>query len=98
MFGRCRPCAAGTDGIPLLGIIRHCGLQAESTVPLRVGIVDVAETLPRLEAKTLEGDVPSVRRIAAIVFAKDVEMVEVFIAPRKQDLEHAMEVRQGGIA
>ena len=26
------------------------------------------------------------------------EMVEVFITPREEDLEYAMEVRQGGIA
>ena len=41
---------------------------------------------------------PGVRRVAAIVFTEDVEMVEVFITPREEDLEHAMEVRYGGIA
>jgi hypothetical protein len=42
--------------------------------------------------------VPGSSRVAAIVFAEDVKMVEVFIAPRKENLEHVVEVRQSRVA
>jgi hypothetical protein len=31
-------------------------------------------------------------------FAEDMEMVQVFIAPRKENLEHVVEVRQSRVA
>src|SRR5215510_13520116 len=98
MVGRRRPFPAGTDRIKPRGIIGYRGFEADVTLPLGIVIVDIAETLTRLEGKTLEGDVPGISRIAAIVFAEDKEMVEVFIAPRKENLEHVVEVRQSRVA
>ena len=98
MFGRRRPFAAGTDRIKPRGITRQGRFQADVTLPLGIVIIDIAETLTRLEGKTLEGNVPGISRVAAIVFAEDMEMVQVFIAPRKENLEHVMEVRQSRVA
>jgi hypothetical protein len=39
-------------------------------------------------------DAPGVSPVAAIVLAKNMEIVEVFVAPREEDLEHQVEVRQ----
>ena len=41
---------------------------------------------------------PGISRVAAIVFAEDMEMVQVFIAPGKEKLEHVVEMRQSRIA
>src|SRR5262252_6898467 len=98
MFGRRRPFTAGTDRIKPRDIIRYRGFQADVTLPLGIVIIDIAETLTWLEGKTLEGDVPGISRIAAIVFAEAMEMVQVFIAPRKENLEHGVEVRQSRVA
>ena len=40
---------------------------------------------------------PGIGPVAAIVLAKDVEVVQVFVAPVEDDLEHVVEVRQGGV-
>src|SRR5262249_20377805 len=60
--------------------------------------IDVLETLALLQAEALQRDVPGVGSVAAIILPVDVEVMEVFITPREEDLEHAMEVRQGGVA
>jgi len=51
-------------------------------------VVDVSEALALLEAKRVERDVPHVGAIAAIVFAKNVDMVAVFVTPLETELEH----------
>jgi hypothetical protein len=40
---------------------------------------------------------PRVSAVAARVFAENAEMMEVFVTPREEDLEHEVEVGQGGI-
>jgi hypothetical protein len=41
--------------------------------------------------------VPRVSAIAAIVFAKNVEMMEVFVAPLETELEHEVQLSQRGV-
>ena len=83
MFGWGRSLATGTDGIEAPGIKGQRRFKANITLPVGVIIVDVPEALALLEAKRVERDVPRVGAVAAIVFAKNVEMVEVFVAPRR---------------
>src|SRR5262249_28896535 len=97
MFRWGRSLTTSTHRIGTLGLTRYHRFQTDVTLPLGVIIVHVAETLTRLKAETSEGDLPGVRRVAAIVFAEDVEMVKVFIAPREEDLQHAMEMCEGRI-
>src|SRR5262245_8542823 len=56
-------------------------IQANITLPVGVIVVDVLERLALLATKRVKRDVPRVGAIAAIVFAKNVEMVEVFVTP-----------------
>ena len=41
---------------------------------------------------------PRVGAVAAIILAENVEMMEVFIAPIEDDLEHEVELGQRGVA
>jgi hypothetical protein len=61
-------------------------------------IVDVPETLALLEAEAPQHDMSSFSAVAAIVFAENAEMMEVFVAPLETDLEHEMELSQSRVA
>src|SRR5262245_5549141 len=98
MFGGCRSLATDTDRVEAPGLKGPCRFEANITLPVGVIVVDVPEALALLEAKRVERDVPSIGAIAAIVFAKNVEMVEVFVAPRETELEHEVQLGQRGIA
>ena len=98
MFGWGRPLATGTHGIEALGIKGQRRFKANVALPLGVVIVDVPETLALLEAKRIERDMPRVGAVAAIILAENVEMMEVFVAPIEEDLEHEVELGQRGVA
>jgi hypothetical protein len=67
-------------------------------LPLGVVIVDVPETLALLEAKRVERGMPRVGAGAARILAENAEMMEVFVTPSDEDLEHEVEVGQRGVA
>jgi hypothetical protein len=46
-----------------------------------------------LEAEAIEHDMSRLGAVAAIILAVNVEMVEVFVAPREEALEHEVELR-----
>jgi len=97
MFGWCRSLATNTDGIEAPGITGYRLFKANVTLPVSVIVVDVPEALALLEAKRIERDVPRVGAIAAVVFAKNVAMVEVFVAPLETELEHEVQLGQRGV-
>src|SRR5215471_16011941 len=97
MFGWGGPLATGTHGIEAPGIKGQRRFEANITLPVGVIVVDVSEALALLEAKRVECDVPRVGAIASIVFAKNVEMVEVFVTPLETELEHKVQLGQRGV-
>ena len=46
----------------------------------------------------MERDMPRVGAVAAIILAENVEMMEVFVAPIEEKLEHEVELGQRGVA
>jgi len=98
VLGRCGPFAAGTHGIETLGIIRQDGFKAEVTLPMSEVVVDVTEALASVETEGAQHDVPGIGTVAAIILAIDVEVMQVFVAPVKDDLDHGMELSQGVVA
>jgi hypothetical protein len=98
MFGWCRSLATGTDGIETLGIKKQRRFKAKVTLPVGVIIVDVPETLAPLEAEAPQHDMSRIGAVAAIILAENMETMQVFIAPIEEDLEHEVELSQGGIA
>jgi hypothetical protein len=98
MLRRRRPFAAGTDGIEALGIKGQRRFEADVTLPLGEKIVDVTETFAPLEAKRAQHNMSRVGTIAAIVLTKNVEVMQVLVAPVEEDLEHEMELCQRGVA
>jgi hypothetical protein len=97
MFGRCRPFATSADGIITLRITRCHSFKADIALPIGKVIVDIPEAFAPLKAKRVQRDILRVGAVA-IVVTENVEMVEVFVAPREKDLDHAVELGQGGVA
>src|SRR5437867_317497 len=97
MFGWCRSLATGTDGIEALGIKGQRRFKAHVTLPLGIIIVDVPETLAPLEAEATQHDMARIGAVAAIILAKNVETMQVFVAPIEDDLEYEVELGQGGV-
>ena len=98
MFGCGRPFATGTHGIQPLGVKRQRRFQTNGALPLGVVIVDVAETLAVLEAELTQHDVACIGAVATIILAENAEVVQVFVAPIKEDLKHEVELGQRGVA
>jgi len=98
MFGWCRSLATSTHGIEALGITGQRRFKANVTLPVGIIIVDVPKTLALLEAEATEHDPPRVSTVATIVLTENAEMVEVFVAPIETDLEHEVELSEGGVA
>src|SRR2546427_10172048 len=97
MFGWCRSLATGTDGIEALGIKGQRRFKAHVALPLGIIIVDVPETLVPLEAEATQHDMARIGAVAAIILAKNVETMQVFVAPIEDDLEYEVELGQGGV-
>ena len=97
MFGWCRSLATGTDGIEALGIKGQRRFKANVTLPLGIIIIDVPETFAPLEAEATQHDMARIGAVAAIILAKNVETVQVFVAPIEDDLEYEVELGQGGV-
>src|SRR2546427_7273272 len=97
MFGWCRSLATGTDGIEALGIQGQRRFKANVTLPLGIIIVAVPETLAPLEAEATQHDMARIGAVAAIILAKNVETMQVFVAPIEDDLEYEVELGQGGV-
>ncbi len=74
------------------------GFEADVTLPMGAVIIDIPEALTATETKRAELDMSGIRPVAAIVFAMDVERVEMLATPVKHDLEDRMQVCQGGVA
>ena len=97
MFGWCRSLATGTDGREALGITGQRRFKANVTLPLGIIIVDVPETLTPLEAEAPQHDMACLGAVAAIILAKNVETMQVFVAPIEDDLAYEVELGQGGV-
>ena len=98
MFGWGRPLATGTHGIEPLGITEQRRFKANVALPLGVVIVDVSETFAVPEAEAIQPDGSCIGTVAAIILAENAEMVQVFVAPIKENLKHKVELGQGGVA
>jgi hypothetical protein len=46
----------------------------------------------------VQRDIPRVGAVAAIILADNVEVVQACVAPIEEDLEHQVELGQGGVA
>ncbi len=86
------------NGIQPLGVKRQRRFQTNVALPLGVVIVDVADTLAVLEAELTQHDVACIGAVATIILAENAEVVKVFVAPIKEDLEHEVELGQRGVA
>jgi len=97
-LGRCRPFGAKTYRIKTRRITRDDRFEANVTLPMGAVIIDIPEALTATETQGAQPNVSGVSPVAPIVLAVEVERVEMLAAPVKDDLEHGMEVRQGGVA
>jgi hypothetical protein len=98
LLGRCCPFGDGTHGIKTLEITQHDRFEADVTLPIGTIIVDIPEALTATKTKRTQPDVVSIRTVAAIVLAMNVERVQMLTTPVKHDLKDGMELRQGGVA
>ena len=53
---------------------------------------DTTEPFAMAQAEAMQPDGSCIGAVAAIVFAKNVEMVQVFVAPIKEHLDHEVEL------
>lgn len=50
------------------------------------------------QAEAMQPDGSCIGAVATVILAKNVEMVQVFVAPIKENLDHEVELGQGGVA
>jgi len=104
LLGRSGPFPARTERVAASWVHRQYRFEPEVTDPVINEVVDVAETLPPMEAQRCQRhvtcvniDVRAVQSWTSICFAMDVKRVEIGVAPREGNLERGMEGGQGHI-
>ncbi len=98
MFGRRCTFATDTHGIKTVVVNGQRRFEADVTLPVGTEIVNVTEAFTRMQAKISQPHRPGIGTVAAIVPAIDVEFMQVFIAPIKDELEDVMELGESGVA
>jgi len=98
LLGRCCPFGGDTHGIKTRGITRYDRFEADVALPMGPVIIDIPEALTLTETKRVQLDVSSIRTVAAIVLAVEVERVQMPAAPVQDDVQDGVELRQGGTA
>jgi len=82
----------GADGIKSLGFNGQNGFQPDITHPIGVIIIDIAEALALSKAELTQSCRSRIRPAGAVVFAKDMEIVQMFILPFKENLNDVIEL------
>jgi hypothetical protein len=93
---------ARTERVAASWVHRQRRFEPEVTDPVIDEVIDVAETLPPMEAQRCKRhvaritiDVRAIQPWSAIRFAMDVKRVKIGVAPREDDLQRLMEGGQG---
>jgi hypothetical protein len=105
IFGRRDAFPARTSRVAASWVCRQDRFEPELTDPVIDEVVDVAETLPPMEAQRCKRhvtcvniDVRATQPWTSIRFAVDVKRLEIGVALREDNLECGMEGGQGHVA
>jgi hypothetical protein len=88
--------ATGADRIHEFRINRQGGFQSDIAHPVRVIVIDIAKPLALAKLELIQRGTPRIGSAGAIVFPIDMEVVEMLIAPLKEDLNDIVELGEGG--